>query len=170
MKSTVPGRPGLVVVVHDLREPLVVHDAVHVLRLGLGVGVEVAVVVVADVLLVQPRQAGQTTVSSGPWLAHVPVGDQVHAVGIGVDEQDDHVVENAQRLLVLGGDELVDASRSAPGHRAISLACMPPSIQTTALPSAASFGRLGRADALGQGQAAGDLPDNGPACRGWPAR
>ncbi len=49
------GRARLVVVVDDLRIPLAVEHAVHVGALGLVHRIEVAVVVVADVLLVEPR-------------------------------------------------------------------------------------------------------------------
>ena len=41
-------------------------------------------------------------------IAHVPVGDQLHAVGIGVDGQDDHVAQEAHRLFVGAADELID--------------------------------------------------------------
>ena len=102
-----PGRAALVVVVEQLRKPLVIERAVDVLGLGLGRGEEVAVVVVADVLLVEPRQVGE-----GPQLrvlvAHVPVGDQLVAVRVGVHEENDAVVQEAQRLLVVAADHLVD--------------------------------------------------------------
>ena len=50
-------RSSLVVVVHDLREPLVVEDTVDVLRFRLRGQIKIAVVVMTDVLLVQPRDA-----------------------------------------------------------------------------------------------------------------
>ena len=84
-------------VVDDLREPLVVQDAVHVDRLGLARHVEVAVVVVADVLLVsarQPDERAQQRIA----LAHVPVRDELVAVRVGVHGQHDHVAQEAQRL------------------------------------------------------------------------
>ena len=95
-------------VVDDLREPLVVHDSVHVLGFGLGVGVEVAVVVVADVLLVQPWQAFRRALLGVLGAVHVVVRDQVHAVGIGVDKENDDVVQDAERLGIVGDQELVE--------------------------------------------------------------
>ena len=41
-------------------------------------------------------------------MAHVPIGDQIVAVGVGVHEQDDHVVEDAERLGVRTAHELID--------------------------------------------------------------
>ena len=40
--------------------------------------------------------------------AHVPVGDQLLAVGIGLDVEQDHVVEEAHGLGVGAADHLVD--------------------------------------------------------------
>ena len=94
-------------VVHDVRKPFAIEHAIHVLRLGLRVGVEIAIVVVADVLLIEPRQPVQRPLLFILFL-HVPVGDEVHAVGIGVDEENDDVVENSQRLGVVGGEDLID--------------------------------------------------------------
>jgi hypothetical protein len=47
---------GLVMVVHDLREPGAEHDAVHRLRFLLRCEEGVAIVVVPDVFVVEPRQ------------------------------------------------------------------------------------------------------------------
>ena len=47
----------------------------------------------------------------GSLLAHVPVGDQLHAVGIGVDGEDDDVAQEAHRLFVGAADELIDRFR-----------------------------------------------------------
>ena len=44
----------------------------------------------------------------GSDVAHVPVGDEIVAVRIGVDEEDDHVVEDPHRLVVGAADHLVD--------------------------------------------------------------
>ena len=44
-------------------------------------------------------------------IAHVPVGDEIVAVRIRVDEQDDAVVEEPPRLLVVPADHLVDHLR-----------------------------------------------------------
>ena len=95
-------RPALVVVVENLRQPLVIEHAIDVLGLGLRRGEEVAVVVVADVLLVEPRQAGEAALRR-IGIPHVPVGDEIVAVRVGMDEEDDALVEEAHRLLVGGG-------------------------------------------------------------------
>ena len=63
------GRAALVMVVEDLRQPLVVEHAVDVLGLRLRRREEVAVVVVADVLLVEPRQAGERALLRHPGCA-----------------------------------------------------------------------------------------------------
>ncbi len=44
----------------------------------------------------------------GIGLAHVPVRDQLHAVGIGVRGEDDDVVQNAQRFGIVARHHLVD--------------------------------------------------------------
>ena len=62
----------------------------------------------ADVLLPEARDVVGSLALLGNRLAHVPVGDQLHAVGVGVHGQDDHVVEDAQRLGVVARDHLVD--------------------------------------------------------------
>ena len=69
--------------------------------------VEVAVVVVPDVLLVEPRDIGGAALLRFG-VPHVPVGDQLHAVRVGVHRQDDHVAEDAHRLLIGLAGELVD--------------------------------------------------------------
>ena len=104
-------RPGLVVVVHDLRVPLAEEDARDIGRLRHVVHVEVAVVVVADVLGPKARGALAGAVEDalgGVGLAHVPLGDEVVSVGIVEDEQRDVVVEEAHRFGVGAGVELVD--------------------------------------------------------------
>ena len=61
-----------------LRHPVAVHQLAEVLRLGQVQREAVAVVVVAGVLLVEPRQPGRFV-----WRAdvfHVPVGDHLRAV------------------------------------------------------------------------------------------
>ena len=60
------GRAGLMMVVHDRGEPLAIHHPVRVHALRHVHHVEVAVVVVADVLLVEPRDAARWTASSRP--------------------------------------------------------------------------------------------------------
>ena len=95
------------VVVENLRQPLVVEHAVDVLGLGLRRGKEVAVVVVADVLLVEARQPrGAALERIG--IPHVPVSDEIVAVGIGVDEKDDALVQEPHRLAIRSADHLVD--------------------------------------------------------------
>ncbi len=84
---------GLVMVVDDLGVPLRVQNAVDVARFGHVVGVEVAVVVVATILLVEVWKSGH---AAGFWVgsAHVPVGNPIVSVGVGVDEEDDAVLEH----------------------------------------------------------------------------
>ena len=77
------GRPSLMVVVHDLGKPFMEHDARHVLGFLLARQEEIAVVVVADVLVVQPRDTGRGSLGRLR-LPHVPVRHQLHAVGVGV--------------------------------------------------------------------------------------
>ena len=80
------GWPGLVVVVHDLGKPFQVKLPVHVGGFAHGGHVEIAVVVVADVLLVEPGDVVEAEFALiGDGFAHVPIGDQLHAVGVGVD-------------------------------------------------------------------------------------
>ncbi len=101
------GGSGLVVVVHDLRKPLDEQLAVHVggfLHVG---HVEIAIVVVADVLGVESRQAVHGALER-VLLAHVPVGDQFLAVGVGLHVEHDDVVEEAHGLFVGAAHHLVD--------------------------------------------------------------
>ncbi len=102
---------GLVMVVHDLWIPLAEEDAAHVGALGHVVHVEVAVVVVADVVLPEARCAAGRAFGDaffGYRLAHVPVGDEVHAVGVVENAEDDVVMEEAEGFGVGEGVELVD--------------------------------------------------------------
>ncbi len=88
---------GLVVVVHDDGEPLAIHHLVRVDALRHVHHVEVAVVVVADVLLIEPRDAvGRPLLLVG--LAHVPVRHELHAVRVDERAQDDGVAQDPQRL------------------------------------------------------------------------
>jgi len=57
-----------------------------VLRLRLCGHEEVAIVIVADVLLIQHRQLGQRTLLRIR-IAHVPVGHEIVAVWIRMDEE-----------------------------------------------------------------------------------
>ncbi len=95
------GRTGLVMVVHDLREPLAVHDAVDVLRLGERRHVEVAVVVVAGVMVVQHRNVHVV-------VLHVPVRHQIHAIRVHEHAQLNHVVQEPHRFFVRAADHLPD--------------------------------------------------------------
>ena len=61
----------------------------------------------ADVLLVEPRQVAGLALAR-ILVTHVPVGDQLHAVGIDVRGEDDHVAEEAQRLRIVLADQLID--------------------------------------------------------------
>ncbi len=94
-------------VVDDLRIPDAGEDAVDVGGLGLVAGEEVAVVVVADVLLPEARDAFHRALGR-VGLAHVPVGDELHAVGVGEGAEDDVVVQEAHGLGIGLGVELVD--------------------------------------------------------------
>ena len=96
---------GLVVVVHDLREPGQVHPLVHVGGFVLVRDVEVAIVVVPDVLLVEARDVHVALLRVG--FLHVPVGHKLHAVRIRMHEHDHDVVQDAQRLLIGAGEHLV---------------------------------------------------------------
>ena len=100
------GRAGLVMVVHDLRQPLPVHQLVQVLGFLRVRHVEVAVVVVARVLVVEARAAGAPLQRIR--VLHIALRDHLHAVGIGVHGNDDHVAQDPRRLLVGAAHELVD--------------------------------------------------------------
>ncbi len=149
------GRPALVVVVEDLREPLVVQHTIDVLGLGLRGREEVAVVVVADVLLVQPRHAGETALLRHR-APHVPVGDEIVAVRVGVHEQHDDVVQQAQRLVVVAAHHLVD--HLAELLRAERLGGVQPSVDPDdGLPFFRERARLGLREAFSEREAARDL-------------
>ncbi len=100
------GRAALVMVVEQLWEPLVIQDAIDVLRLLLRGREELAIVVVADVFLVEARQAHKRA-RPGVAHAHVPVGHQVVAVRIGVHEEGYDVVQKPHRLGVGAAGHLV---------------------------------------------------------------
>ena len=85
-------RAHLVHVVHDFREPFLVQHACDEPRLDLRQHEPVAVVVVAHVLVVQPRQ--RTAFVARAFVTPVPAHDRVEAVGIHRrDHQHDHGVE-----------------------------------------------------------------------------
>ena len=56
----------------------------------------------------QRRGTPSSDALGGVGVAHVPVGDELHAVGIGEGAEDDVVVEEAQGLGIGLGVELVD--------------------------------------------------------------
>ncbi len=142
-------------VVEDLRKPLVIEDAIDVLGLRLRRCEEVAVVVVPDVLLIKARQVRQ-----GPFrrvaVAHVPIGDQVVTVRVRVHEQDDRVVEKAHRLLVGTADHLVDHLREL--LRAQRFGRVQPAVDPDdCLAFLRERSRLLVVQAFGQRKTAGDL-------------
>jgi hypothetical protein len=103
--------PHLMLVDPHLRIPLVVDGMAQLFRLDLGEHEPVAIVVVADVVVVKPRQPA-ALVARAEELA-VVVGD--HDLPVGIErrnEQKDDVVEAALRLGVAGGGE-----RVRPLHR-----------------------------------------------------
>ena len=101
------GRPGLVMVVDDLRKPLEEHLAIHVGGLRHVRHVEIAVVVVADVVLKQGWQATQAALRR-VGFAHVPVRHQFLAVRIRQHAEQDVVVQNPQSLRVGTAHHLVN--------------------------------------------------------------
>ena len=106
-----PGRSHLVLVEPHLREPVVVDGAGDGLRLLLRQHEPVAVVVVADVVVVEPRHPAALV----PRAEVLPVPLGLHDLPVGVDrrqEEEDHLVEAPLRLGVLGGGE-----RVRPLHR-----------------------------------------------------
>ena len=98
--------PSLVLVVHDLRQPLLVQQRVDDAGFGLRLHVGVAVVVVADVLLVQPRH--RAVLAGRVQVLAVPIHHQVHAIRVDGRQQDeDHVVANLAHLRrIVGGDAM----------------------------------------------------------------
>jgi hypothetical protein len=90
-------RAHLMHVVYDFRKPVLVQHARHEASLDLRQHEPVAVVVVADVLVVQPRQ--RTAFVPRALVTAVPADDRVEAVGIHRrDHQDDHRVEQAPQF------------------------------------------------------------------------
>ena len=98
------GGASLVMVVQDLWMPFHVRDAADVRRFFRGVHVRVTIVVVSRILLVQIRNVNRAPQFIR--LLHVPVGDHLHAVWIRVHEQDDGVLAETSRLLVVHTGEL----------------------------------------------------------------
>lgn len=92
-------------VVHDLRVPVPEHQVIDVLRLRQVRHERVAIVVVARVFVVEERNVHVPL--QRVRVLHVPVGHQLHAVGIGVHGEDDVILEDAHRLFVVAADQLV---------------------------------------------------------------
>lgn len=143
------------VVVDDAGEPLDGHLAVHVGGFYLAGEEKIAVVVVADVLLVEPGEVRHAALE-GIFFAHVPVGDEFLAVGVGQDAEDDVVVEDTESFGVVAADELVDGLHKLLGADGFG------GVEATVDPDY-GFAGLGEVmglsfgDALGQSEAAGDV-------------
>ena len=97
---------SLVMVIHDLRIPCPEQNAVHRLSLGLRRHVGVTVVVVADVLVIKPRQPSGRAPECIR-VAHVPVGHQVLPVRIRGHQQNDVIAKKPQRLRIVSAHQLV---------------------------------------------------------------
>ena len=97
----------LVVVDVGLRHPLPKQNLADVPRLDCVLHVGVAVVVVADVVVIEPRHRDALVV--GALRPPVPVGDHLRPVGVQAREDDrDGILPDAVVLVVLAADELVD--------------------------------------------------------------
>ena len=109
----------------------------------------------ADVLGVEAGQAVHAALER-ILFAHVPVGDELLAVGVGLDAEHDHVVEEAHGLLIGAADHLVDPFHDllrADGLGGVQAAIDPDD-------GLALFGQRARlllADAFGEGELARDL-------------
>ena len=151
-----PGGSRLVVVVDDLGIPRPVHLPVHVLGFRLEGRVEVPVVVVPHVLLVEDGDParGALRLLLDP---RVPVRDEVHPVGVRVDEEDDDVVEDPHRLIVGPAHELPQRLHEllrAQHFRGVEAAVDP----HDGLAALREFSRLRLGHAPGEREAGGDLP------------
>ena len=155
------GGPGLVMVVHDLRVPLAIHDPAHVRGLRQRVHVRVAVVVVPGVMVVEHRRPAAAAV-----VLHVVIGLEVMTVRVGVRGQDDDVVQDAPRLLVVARDELIDRLHEL--LRAEHLARVQSAVDPDdRLPFTGELARLLFGQPFGERQAAGDLLVAIQAARSW---
>ena len=107
-----------------------------------------------DVFVVEARKAIHGSLER-VGFAHVPVGHQLLAVGVGVDAEDDVVVQNAHGFRVSAAHQLIDRLHQLLGPN--SFGC----VQTTVNPDDSLavvrklFG-LGFGHALGCGQSADD--------------
>ncbi len=150
-----PRRRRLVVVVDDLREPLAEELSIDVGRLGHRRQVVVAVVIVTDVLLIQ---AGNRRVFAlqRVRVTHIPGRDQLPSVRVHRREQDDHVVQDALGLGVLGRQPFIQGGDQGLGRHGFG------GVQAAVDPHhGLALGGQGAglvlADALGLGQAPRDL-------------
>ncbi len=99
-------RSGLVMVVHDLREPFDEQLAVHVGGFLHVRHVEIAIVVMADVLRVEPRQARHAALQR-ILFAHVPRRDEFLSVGIRERIEPDDVVQKPHRFRIVAAGHLI---------------------------------------------------------------
>ncbi len=110
-----PRRRRLVVVIDDLREPLVEELPIDVGRLGHRRQIVVAVVIVTDVLLIQARNR-RVFALQRILVAHIPGRDQLPSVRVQRGEQDDHVVQDALGLGVVGRQPFVQGGDQGLGR------------------------------------------------------
>ena len=102
------GRAGLVMVVHDLREPLAIQNPVHVRGFRLVHHVEVAVVVVADVLLIEARQLRRCCAASRSALRMYQSETSSMPSGLACVARMITSLRMRMRLFVVLAGELVD--------------------------------------------------------------
>ena len=96
------------VVVDDLREPIPEKDPVDRFGFWQRRHVKVPVVVVARVFVVELwNPIGRTPVRLA--FAHVPVGDELHAVGIHEAVEYDNVIQKSGGFRIRAAHELIDA-------------------------------------------------------------
>ncbi len=142
-------------VIDDLREPLAEELPIDIGRLGHRGQIVVAVVIVTDVLLIQARNRGVLALQR-VLVAHIPGRDQLPSVRVQRREQDDHVVQDAPGLGVLGRQPFIEGGDQGLGRHGFC------GVQTAVDPDhglalGGQGASLGFADALGLGQPARDL-------------
>jgi hypothetical protein len=127
---------------------------VHVSRLGLIRHEEVTVIVVPDVFLIEPRDV--QVALERVRLAHVPARDELHAVRVRVHGENDDVVQDASRLLVVAAHEIVDGGNELV--RAEDFGRVQPAVDPhDRLPLARQRARFLRRHRLGECEPARDL-------------
>jgi hypothetical protein len=106
-KQDCSGWSGLMMVVNNLRKPLVIENAVDCFRFRLRSHVEVTIVIVTYILLIKPRHT-----RSRPFcrirFTHVPVGNQIHSVRVDANGQENHVFQEARGLSIVQANHLID--------------------------------------------------------------